>query len=208
LLSLINITSVISRKRLKKFIQIGSSDEYGIQNPIQVENDKDDPRTPYAFSKSASTQFLKMLKNSENFPVVTLRLFLVYGPGQDENRFVPYIINRCISDENVDLTKCEQFRDFLFIEDVLNGILLAAFNSNKSSVYNLGSGIATNLKDLALKIHSIVGKGQLNFGAKEYRENESMSLISDSNLFKNEFNWQSKVSLEDGLKLTIDYYKG
>lgn len=206
LFSLINITSVISRKRLKKFIQIGSSDEYGVQNQIQVESDREDPITPYAFSKSASTQFLNMLKKSENFPAVTLRLFLVYGPGQDENRFIPYIINRCIRNQNVDLTKCEQFRDFLYIDDVINGILLVAFNSNKRSVYNLASGIGINLKDLALNIQDIVGKGQLNFGAKEYRENESMSLISNSNLFKNEFNWQSNVSLKDGLKLTIDYY--
>ena len=207
LFSLFNITSVISRKRLKKFIQIGSSDEYGIQNNFQVESDFKDPSTPYAFSKLAGTQFLKMLQKSENFPFVNLRLFLVYGPGQDVNRFVPFVINKCIRNQEVDLTKCEQFRDFLFIDDLLKGILLAAFNPNKSNVYNLASGMGTNLKDLAEKIHKIIGKGQLNFGSKEYRENESMSLIADSTLFKNEFNWKPNITLEDGLKQTIDYYK-
>jgi nucleoside-diphosphate-sugar epimerase len=207
LFSLMNVTSVISRKRLKKFIQIGSSDEYGDSNRIQLESDKEDPKTPYAFSKTASTQFLNMLNKSEKFPAVTLRLFLIYGPGQDENRFIPYIINRCIRNQSVDLTKCEQFRDFLYIDDVLAGILLVSFNSNNRSVYNLASGIGVNLKDLALKIQELAGKGHLNFGVKEYRENESMSLISNSNLFNTEFNWESKVSLEDGLKLTFDYYK-
>ena len=93
-----NLVEVLPRNKLKRFVQIGSSDEYGNASAPQNEKMREQPISPYSLAKVASTHFLQMLNRSENFPAVTLRLFLTYGPGQDINRFLPQIIRGCLDD--------------------------------------------------------------------------------------------------------------
>ena len=89
---LINLVKTIRKKKLKKFIQIGSSAEYGIAPSPQKESMKGTPSSPYAIAKFACTEFLQMLYKTEKFPATTLRFFLAYGPRQDENRILPQVI--------------------------------------------------------------------------------------------------------------------
>ena len=206
LIGLLNLTEILSRKNLKKFVQIGSSDEYGDDLIYKNEIKKENPISPYSFSKTASSYFLQMLKNSENFPAIVLRLFLVYGPEQDENRFIPYLIKSCINNNNVNLTECNQVRDFAFIDDIVNGILLATFSSEKldeNIVFNLASGSPIKLKELAILIQKKIGGGNLIFGSKPYRNNESMHLVADINKFKSKFNWSPEIDIEVGIDLAI-----
>ncbi len=84
-----NLVNVIDWGKLKRFVQVGSSDEYGSNPAPQNEDMSSNPISPYSFSKSASIQLLKMLHRTESFPATMLRLFLVYGPGQDNQRFLP-----------------------------------------------------------------------------------------------------------------------
>ena len=78
-----NLLEVIPREKLKRFVQIGSSDEYGNAPAPQQEGLREQPISPYSLGKVASTHFLQMLHRTEGFPAVILRLFLTYGPGQD-----------------------------------------------------------------------------------------------------------------------------
>ena len=71
-----------------RFVQIGSSDEYGNIKAPQHEESREHPISPYSIGKLASTQFLQMLHRTEGFPAVILRPFLIYGPGQDNKRFI------------------------------------------------------------------------------------------------------------------------
>ena len=83
----INLLKATNWKRLKRFVQIGSSDEYGGNLSPLNEDLPAAPISPYAFSKSASIELLKMLHKTESFPSVMLRLFLVFGPRQDSKDF-------------------------------------------------------------------------------------------------------------------------
>ena len=85
-LGLINLTKIFSKKKIKKFVQIGSSAEYGKIKAPQNENYNCLPDSPYAKAKLASTEFLLMLNKVLKFPVSILRFFQVYGPHQDQNR--------------------------------------------------------------------------------------------------------------------------
>ena len=71
-----NLVKILPRRRLKRFVQIGSSDEYGNATAPQHEDQREHAISPYSFAKVACTHFLQMLNRSENFPAVTLRLFL------------------------------------------------------------------------------------------------------------------------------------
>ncbi|HFD87044.1 MAG TPA: SDR family oxidoreductase, partial [Gammaproteobacteria bacterium] len=87
--SVVNLIEAIPRDSLQCFVNLGSSDEYGSCSAPQRENMREQAISPYSAAKLAATHFLQMLWHSEEFPAVTLRLFLVYGPGQGENRFLP-----------------------------------------------------------------------------------------------------------------------
>ena len=92
-----NLLQVLDWSKLKRFVQIGSSDEYGNHPPPQHEEMRELPISPYSLGKVASTQFLQMLHRTQGFPAVIVRLFLTYGPGQDNKRFFPATIQGCLS---------------------------------------------------------------------------------------------------------------
>ena len=114
-----NILEVLPRSRLKRFVQIGSSDEYGDAAAPQHEKLREAPISPYSLAKVACTHFLQMLHRTENFPGVTLRLFLTYGPGQDSKRFLPQIIRGCLDDRAFPASEGEQIRDFCNVHDTV-----------------------------------------------------------------------------------------
>ena len=95
-----NLITVLSRKKLQRFIQVGSSDEYGNAPAPQHEHLREAPISPYSLGKVATTHFMQMLHQTEAFPAVIFRLFLTYGPGQNEERFLPKIIKGCLNDRS------------------------------------------------------------------------------------------------------------
>ena len=94
-----NLVNSLDRSKLKCFVQIGSSDEYGNVSAPQSEHMRESPISPYSFSKVCATHLLQMLYKTENFPAVILRPFLLYGPGQGEKRFIPQIIKGCLDNK-------------------------------------------------------------------------------------------------------------
>ena len=94
----LNLIQLLDWTKLKRFVQIGSSDEYGNHPAPQHEEMRELPISPYSLGKVASSQFLQMLHRTQGFPAVIIRLFLTYGPGQDNKRFLPQIIQGCFSE--------------------------------------------------------------------------------------------------------------
>ena len=201
-----NIVNCLNRNNLISFIHIGSSDEYGNNPAPQGEGLRESPISPYAFAKTASTHFLQMLYLTENFPAVILRPFLVYGPGQDNKRFIPQIINGCLNDSVFPVSHGEQLRDFCFIDDIVDAIFLTLNNSNvHGEVVNIASGVRVSIKEVVIMIHKIIGTGTPKFGEIPYRTGENMALYAETNKAKNLLNWSSKITLKEGLKRTIEF---
>jgi nucleoside-diphosphate-sugar epimerase len=105
-----NLISAIRNKGLIKFVQIGSSDEYGMNKSPINEATRENPITPYSLARVFNTQYLQMLNLTENLPIVILRLFLVYGPHQKFDRLVPQVINACLNNKIIDLSDGNWFR--------------------------------------------------------------------------------------------------
>jgi|TARA_A100001011_G_C14182299_1_gene787415 nucleoside-diphosphate-sugar epimerase len=208
LIELIGFIENMNKDNLKKFVQIGSSDEYSNEKPPQKEEKKNFSFSPYSFAKSASTDFLRMLNKTDNFPAVTLRLFLVYGPHQKNDRFIPQLINGCLENIEIPMTKGEQIRDFCFVDDVCEAIIACLDNEKvNGEIINIASGIPISIKSMAIKIQDLIGKGTLKIGDLPDRSNTNQSLYADNNLARNLLNWTPNISLEQGLKKSIDFYK-
>ena len=204
----INVINCLDKKRLKGFVQVGSSDEYGNQHAPQNESMRERPFSTYSFSKTAATHFIQMLHLSENFPGVVVRLFLVYGSGQDEKRFLPQIVIACLKDETVETTEGRQLRDFCYIDDVVEGLIKSAVTPQaKGHIINIASGKPVLIRDMIDEIVGIIGKGNPVFGARPYREGEHMELFADINLAKELLCWEPRIMRNEGLIRTVDYYK-
>ena len=205
---LINILSNINRRHLIKFINIGSSDEYGNNDSPQNEKMNLKPFSPYSLGKTIASEFLELLYVSEQLPTLTLRPFLVYGPYQKSNRFLPYVISSCLKNKNFDCSAGLQIRDFCFVSDFIDAIFAALDKEEVNGrTINVASGIPISIKDITLKIVDIIGKGRPEFGKIEMRNDENMSLYADISLAKNILDWKPKTDIDSGLLKTINFYK-
>ena len=194
--------------KIKRFIQIGSSDEYGLNKSPLSEMMREDPISPYSFAKTATTHFLKMLHRTENFPCVILRLFLVYGPKQNIDRFIPQVIKGCIENKKFNTSEGNQLRDFCHVDDVISAIL-STFDEDKvnGNIINIGSGQPTKIKTVIKLIKKITNKGSPLYGSFKSKKIENKSLYPKITLANKLLGWSPKIKLEEGLKNTIKYFE-
>ena len=194
----------------KKFIQIGSSIEYGKQRSPQRENKKNLQETysTYGNAKLLSSKFLLEQKKKNNFPITILRLYLVYGPKQDLNRLIPITIMNALKKVKFNCSAGKQLRDFVYIDDLINAIV-KTFKNEKSNgeIINVGSGNPISVKKLIIKICKLANGGNPQFGKVSLRKDEIFKLYPSLKKVKKILNWQAKVNLDKGLKKTIKYYK-
>ena len=204
-----NISEIFLRKKIKKFIQIGSSIEYGRNLSPQKENlNNTKTFSVYGKAKLMSTNYLLSLYKKHHFPVSVLRLYLVYGPYQDRNRVIPIVIDNALKSKEFDCSLGTQFRDFVYIDDVVNGIIKSLkTKKNNGQIINLGSGKPIMIKDVILKICKIIGSGKPQFGKIKFRKDEIKNLYPSIVKAKKIVNWRPKVKINFGLKKTINFYK-
>ncbi len=204
-----NLAMFFLNKKVKKFIQIGSSIEYGKLRSPQKENKKNLQKSYsiYGKAKLLSTKFLLNLNKKFNFPVTILRLYLVYGPHQDTNRLIPITITNALNNKKFNCSKGNQLRDFIYIDDLINVILKVLKNKKlDGEIINIGSGKPISVKKLILKICKLSGGGYPQFGKIPLRKDEIIKLYPNLSKMKKKVGWFAKVDLEKGLKKTIRYF--
>lgn len=198
----------IFKKKLKLFIQIGSSAEYGKICSPQKEDSIEKAYATYGKSKLLATKFLRS-KTNLDFPFVVLRFYQLYGPKQDSNRFIPYIIKSCIKDETFSCTNCKQYRDFLYIDDAVDAVKKCIDNSEtiKRKIINIGYGKPYKLRKIVNIIRKKTKKGNPNFGKILMRSDEMMKLYPSLFKSKKYLKWKPSISLYSGINKTIQYFK-
>ncbi len=205
-----NLSSIFLKSKLEKFIQIGSSVEYGKINSPQIENNKNKQKTYSAYGKAKllSTKLLLNLKKKYDFPATIIRFYLIYGPNQDENRVVPITILNAIKDNEFNCSDGKQLRDLLHVDDAVRAIIKSLKNKKVSGeIINIGSGKPLKIKNIILRICQLVGFGKPRFGKIKFRKDEIMSLYPDINKAKKLLKWKPKIKFNSGLTQTINYYK-
>lgn len=205
---LLNLLEAIDWECLRSFVNVGSGDEYGANMSPQTEAVREAPISPYSSAKVAGTHFLQGLYKRENFPSVVVRPFLTYGPDQDGNRLIPQVIYGCLKNEAFPVSEGAQLRDFCFIDDLIEGIIVAAISENSvGEVFNLASGMPISVRSVIELILEVVGKGKPMWGKVCYRPGENMCLFASIDKAKSVLGWNPKVSLEEGIRVTVDFYK-
>ncbi len=205
-----NLANFFLKSKIKKFIQIGSSIEYGKIKSPQKESHKISRKnfSVYGTAKLLSTKYLLYLKKKFDFPSVILRLYLVYGPYQDINRIIPITITNSLKNNKFDCSTGNQFRDFLYIDDLIGAIIKTLKKKNLSGeIINVGSGKPIRIKSLIKNICNLAKGGDPQFGKLSLRKDEIYKLYPSILKSKQLLNWKPSIPLVKGLKKTIFYYK-
>lgn len=191
----------------KSFILIGSSSEYGKKKAPMKETDLLEPDTFYGASKAAATLLTQVWAKNFNKPVVIIRPFSIYGPGEADHRFIPTLVRSCLLGEAMKLDPTA-VHDWLYVSDLIDGILLAAKRANnlRGKIINFGSGIQSTNQEIVEIVENILGK-KANIGKRgKSRSYDKKSWVADITIAKS-LGWKPKVSLVNGLKKTVKYHE-
>jgi len=198
--STVNILSGATRLNCEKIILTGSCTE-----PVELELAAG---SPYAAAKCATRTYGKMFWHCYKTPVVIVRPFVGYGPGQAIGKLVPHVINSFLNRKDPKLTSGKWLSDWIYIDDIIEGIIECTITKNiEGSTIDLGTGLLTSVRDVVLKIKEIVGlEATPQFGALPDRENEFVRLAEIDETF-DKIKWRAKTSLKEGLIKTVEFYK-
>jgi len=167
------------------------------------------PPSPYGAAKWAAAGYARMFHAIYGTPVVTVRPSLVYGPRQvDLTKMVPYVTTTLLRGETAELTSGAWEVDWLFVDDLADAIVAAAFASDVEGLtVDLGSGQVASVREIALMITELVGgSGQLALGAIPDRALDPVKIV-DTGLATRALGWSAQVGLDAGLRATVDWYR-
>lgn len=191
------------------FINTGSSSEYGTKDHPMREDERIDPNSYYAVGKAAQTLLCQHFARQEKFPVVTLRLFSVYGPYEEPGRLVPTVILNALEGKDISLADPDVARDFIYLDDVADAYLLASKKPELSGeVFNIGTGTQHTLKDLA---DEVVARTQSSSaivpGGYEKRSFDTHTWVADIQKTRGLLGFALKHTLKEGIEENIQWFK-
>jgi len=187
--------------------------QVGVGSFINVDTLLDRWINSYALSKKQFVDWLKYFSKHEKIKVINLRLDHMYGPDDDDNKFVIWFIRKLLNNvDKIALTEGKQKRDFTYIDDVVDAIvkiLDAKDTFSDFEEFDVGSRKQIELRgfiELVLKEMRRESDNQtiLDFGAIPYRDGEHMEINESIDKLKN-LGWKSSISLKEGIKRTIDF---
>lgn len=206
-----NLAEIFLNKPPKLFLQIGSCVEYGSQRSPQKENlisNNKKIKSNYGIAKLLASNFLMNLYKKKKFPVSILRIYLAYGPKQDENRLIPITTLSCLKNKEFECSSGEQFRDFIYIDDLVDAIFkLLRSKKSLGQIFNIGSGKPTKVLDVIEKIKHFSNGGKPLYGKVILRPDEIDKLYPDIKKIKKTINWKPKIPLNKGLSRVVKSYK-
>ncbi len=202
-----------NKKSLKRLVFSSSAAVYGDEPTIpKQEESVIRPLTPYAVDKFASERMVLAYNNLYGIPTSATRFFNVYGPKQNPQSpysgFISILVERLKKNSTLTIFgNGEQSRDFVYIEDVVQALLLIA-TSEKSygQVYNVGTGQKTSLNDL-IDLSKVITKKELSIKYDKERLGDIKISLSDISKLK-EIGYQPEFNLIEGMKKYLDYEFG
>lgn len=199
-----NLLTALKDTAYQNFVFISTSEVYGKNKAPFHENQIPDPVSPYSLTKVYSENLVKTFSETYHKGYTILRLFNFFGKGMPEQFFIPQMIEALQNKISFDMTQGEQTRDFLYIDDVVKGLLLVASNNATNQTYNLCSGEAVSLKKLVKTLHKqLNSKCIVNFGALPYRENEVWNMLGDNSKIKKKLGFEVHYTIERAIKELI-----
>ncbi|MDQ7815808.1 MAG: NAD-dependent epimerase/dehydratase family protein [Melioribacteraceae bacterium] len=208
---LLNVLDASQEFGIKKIIFSSSAAVYGdnSESPKRITT-KAEPKSPYGLTKLEGEEHLKSFHQLHNLGAVSLRYFNVFGPRQDPKSqyaaAIPIFIYRALKNEPIIIFgDGSQTRDFIYVKDVVDANIAAAIQPNANGVFNIASGTATSIKEIAEIILNETGsKSEIVF--EKGRPGDIKHSLASIFETDKALNFSPKIELKTGLKKTIEYF--
>lgn len=190
----------------KKFVAAGTISEYEYKYGYLLEDETStNPGTLYGNGKNSVYNVAKVFCEQNEIDFKWPRIFNLYGPCEKSARLMPSVINSCLQGEDVKVSDCLKFQDYLHVKDTASGIV-DVFESNVNGAVNICSGKPVQLRYIVEKIAELTNfKGNILWGAIPAAFGNEL-VVGNNDKLKS-IGWKQKYTLEEGLKETIDWWK-
>ncbi|WP_072216706.1 4,6-dehydratase LegB [Campylobacter coli] len=208
----LNMLEAAKKNEISHFIHTSTSEVYGTARYVPIDEKHPlQPQSPYSASKIAADMMALSYYNAFNLNVNIARPFNTYGPRQSARAIIPTIITQILSGaKELKLGDLSPTRDLNFVLDTCEGFISLLKLNHFGEVYNIGSGTEYSMQEVLDLIQKILNQNiKIIQDEKRLRpkNSEVFRLKCDSSKLQNATYWQSKISLEEGLKLSIEYFK-
>ena len=195
----LNVVQAAKKANIKKLIYAASASCYGIPNKFPIkENAKINLKYPYAFTKWQAEELIMHWAKVYNFPAISFRFFNAYGPrsrtsGAYGAVFGVFLAQKLANKPLTIVGNGNQTRDFIHVNDLVNGIIKAAFSKKVGKIYNIGGGKEIKVN----KIANLIGGKKIHIPKRPGEPNRS---LADITKIKKDLDWKPKIKIEDGVK--------
>lgn len=209
----LNVLEAARRAGVRRLVHTSTSEVYGTPGELPIrETHPLQAYSPYAASKLAADQFALAFQRSFDLPVVVLRPFNTYGPRQSERAVLPTILRQLLSgSREIRLGRLDPRRDLTYVADTVDGFVRAAITPGiDGRVVQLGTGRSESIGDLlALACRLLGTEARAVEDVTRLRPDASEVLVleADPSLAREVLGWEPRTTLEDGLRLTIDWLR-
>lgn len=202
LVSTVNLLTIAAEIGIARVVLLGS-----LQEPMPDRADPT-PSSPYAAAKWASSAYGRMFCRIYGLPVVNVRVFQTYGPGQDVRKLIPYVTLALLRHQRPQLSSGIWEADWIYIDDVISGLVAAAqVRDVPERTIDLGSGCLTSVRDIVAHLVFLTGsRATPVFGDLPDRPLEPVRVASLAEA-QNVLAWKPTVSMIEGLRRTVDAYR-
>jgi len=210
-LGTLKVLRACKEAKVKRIIHYSTSEVYGTAKYVPMNEDHPTrPLSTYAASKLAADRLCYTLFHEHKVPVVILRQFNAYGPGETQPYVIPEIITQLSNSNEVKLGNVKARRDFTYVEDAAKGaIKLMMCPGIEGEVVNMGSNKNYSIEELALVTGELMGYNstKIVIDTKRLRPIDVDVLLCDSSKARKLFGWQPEIDINEGLRRTIEWFK-
>ena len=206
----LNVLLAAREAGVERVVHTSTSEVYGTARRVPI--DESHPlqgQSPYSASKIGADKLAESFYCAFDLPVVTVRPFNTYGPRQSARAVIPTIITQALTQRTIRLGNLDARRDLTYVSDTVEGFIkVAEMPGVEGATFNLGTGIEIRVGDLAQEVITLIGKPvKIVVDPKRLRPEKSEvgRLLSDNRLARERLGWQPQVSLEEGLRKTIEW---
>jgi dTDP-glucose 4,6-dehydratase len=204
------LLQVARKLAIQRFVHVSTDEVYGDipagafadeASPLQ-------PSSPYSASKASSDLIVKSYVRTFNFPAVITRASNNYGPFQFPEKFLPLMITNALDDKLLPIYgDGKQQRDWLHVQDHCSGILAVLERGRIGEVYNIGGLDVIENLTMARRLLRVVGKAEALLSYVKDRPGHDRRYALSCDKIGRELGWKPAISLEEGLRQTIDWYR-
>ncbi len=205
----VNLLSYSSKYNLHKFVHISTDEVYGsIETGFATEDFSFNPSSPYSASKASAENFVNAWSKTYGLPTTTVRCSNNYGPRQHDEKLIPRAIGRLLRNSAIPVYGTgNNIREWIHVSDCARGILSVFESDSKVKHFNISSGVLRTNLEIVHHLLDIFKMDESYLDFVQDRKGHDFRYAIDSSLIKTELGWSPTITLDFGLRMTVEWYR-